>query len=404
MGRPSLSSATEVDLKPIRLTAVRGVVQTSAAAWEATSTEPWLRLELDIPAFAGSWIELIYDVGLSDVVTRPLLRCVTPDGPKDQILPGAMLGRAFWIGKISASTSEILVSPAKARGPFAFRVVAARKLSVAQLAARGWGARPKYLLLGLGNGLIGDSFLSERHFRRALHSTPIKAYSRWAEARRRPPEWDGFDALPPASATGPHIRVIAASGEPSFLARLTAQLRAQPWPHWSLSSPKSGASDRIVGFENDASLAECLTGLGPSDLVLAIRPEEHWAPETLAAAGAAALRDNSDVYYGDEEIDPEIGLRLKADWSPILRPVHGSDRASVDRTSELGAPFDWFAARRRGGRLQPASRRRAEGHPSPSRFGPLHASPSDRARRVAATSCVASAAKAMRLDRHSQSR
>ena len=266
----------------------------------------------------GSWIELIYDVGLTDVVTRPLLRCVMPDGSRDEILPGAMLGRAFWVGKIPATTTAILISPVTAPGPFAFRVVAARRLSVAQLAARGWRSRPKYVLLGLGNRLIGDSFLSERHFRRALHSTPIKSYPRWAEARRRPPEWDGFDALPPACATGPHIRVIAASSEPNFLAHLTAQLRAQPWPHWSLAAPASNATEGVLGFEKGARLADCLAGLGRRDLVLAMRPGEEWAPETLAAAGVAALRDISDVYYSDQELNIEGGLRLKPDWSPIL--------------------------------------------------------------------------------------
>ncbi len=259
------------------------------AGWEATSTEPWLRLEIDARIFAGSWIELIYDVGLTDVVTRPLLRCVMPDGARDEILPGAMLGRAFWVGKIPATTTAILISPVTAPGPFAFRVVAARRLSVAQLAARGWGSRPKYVLLGLGNRLIGNSFLSERHFRRALHSTPIKSYPRWAEARRRPPEWDGFDALPPACATGPHIRVIAASSEPNFLAHLTTQLRAQPWPHWSLAAPASNATEGVLGFEKGARLADCLVGLGRRDLVLAMRPGEEWAPETLASCRRRGL-------------------------------------------------------------------------------------------------------------------
>jgi O-antigen biosynthesis protein len=260
----------------------------------------------------------VYDAGLADAVTRPILRCLTPAGAKDEFLPGALLGRAVWMGKIPDKTSAILVSPAKTPGPFAFRVAMARPLSLAKIAARGWDTRPKYVLLGLGLGLIGDTFEAERRFRRALHSTRLKDYRRWAEARRRTPEWDGFDSLPSAAADGPRILVIASRSEPGYLAHLSAQLRAQPWPRWSLAAPGSTAQGGVIALGEDATLAACLAGLRPRDLVIAVRPREDWSPEALAIAGAAAMRDDSDIYYGDEECDAEGGLRLKPDWSPIL--------------------------------------------------------------------------------------
>jgi len=103
-----------------------------------------------------------------------------------------------------------------------------------------------------------------------------------------------------------------------FLARLSAQLRAQPWPRWSLAAPAPNPSADVVAFAKDAPLAACLADLDPRDLVLAVRPGEDWSPEALAIAGAAALRDDSDLYYCDEECEAEGGLRLKPDWSPIL--------------------------------------------------------------------------------------
>ena len=87
---------------------------------------------------------------------------------------------------------------------------------------------------------------------------------------------------------------------------------------WSLAAPATNPPAGIIAFKEDAPLAVCLADLGPRDLVLAVRPGEDWAPEALATVGAAARRDHSDVYYGDEESDPERGLRLKPDWSPIL--------------------------------------------------------------------------------------
>ena len=301
----------------MNLTAERDVVRT-AMGWEAATAEPWLRLETDANALAGRWIELTYDAGLADAVSRPLLRCVTPEGVKDEILPGAALGRAIWIGRISPGTGAILISPVGAPGPFAFRIAGLRVLSLTQLAARGWGQRPKYVLLGLGFGLIGNSFEAERRFRRALHSTPLAGYRRWAEARRRAPEWDGFDSLPPAARDGLEIHVMATQGEPKFLASLAAQLRAQPWLRWTLAAPAANASSGAVAFSENALLAERLADLRPRDLVLVARPGDDWIPEALAMAGAAALRDDSDVYYGDEEIVGAEGLRLKPDWSPIL--------------------------------------------------------------------------------------
>ncbi len=316
MAPHSRSSPADIRHESVGLIAECDVVR-GETGWEARTDEPWLRLSVNASEFAGCWIELIYDLGLTDAVTRPLLRSVVADGHQDQILPGAVLGRAIWLGRIPNGTIAILVSPVNSPGPFAFRIVSARILSRRQLVSRGIGMRPKYVMLGLGHEFFGNDLESERCFRRALHSTPIRIHRRWAEPRRRAPEWDGFDALPTKAVEGPHIRVVATDRNGLFLERLRSWLHAQPWPYWSLAAPMSDPSPDVVAFPPEARLAECLTDLRPRDFVIIVQPQDNWAPETLGAVGVASLSDDSDVYYGDEEII-DRGLKLKPDWSSIL--------------------------------------------------------------------------------------
>jgi GT2 family glycosyltransferase len=286
----------------------------------ATSKEPWLRLSIAGRVPANCWIELTYEASLLEPLARPLLRCLTADDVKEEILPGPLFGRAVWLGKIPPKTREIWISPTDRPGPFTFRVVGLREISLAERLARGW--RPRHTFFALYFGLVGQSFRAERHFRRTLMSTPLESYQPWRETRRRPPNWRGLDALPAAAAQGPHIRVVlteAADG--AAIARWLSRLRAQPWPRWSLAAsfderaaPEAGVVRLAPGATFGASLAD----LEPRDLVLLAQPEEEWAPEALAIAGAAALRDNSDLFYADEENEGGVTPRLKPDWSPIL--------------------------------------------------------------------------------------
>jgi hypothetical protein len=56
----------------------------------------------------------VYDGGLVDAVTRPILRCLTPSRAKDEFLPGPLFGRAVWMSWIPDKTSAILISPGSA--------------------------------------------------------------------------------------------------------------------------------------------------------------------------------------------------------------------------------------------------------------------------------------------------
>jgi GT2 family glycosyltransferase len=309
----------EAGAGPIRLVPERDVVLLDGGGI-ATSREPWLRLEMARGVPANRWVELIYEASLVDPLARPLLRCLTTHDVKEEILPGPLFGRGVWLGKIPAKTKAIWISPTDRPGPFAFRVVGLREISFSERVVRGW--RPRYTLLAIGYSLAGRLVLAELHFRRTLMSTPLGSYRSWRESRRREPDWGGLDALPAAAAQGPHIRVVLPESDSAAVARWLSRLRTQPWPHWSLAARADGSvapQEGVIALESGASLLDCLADLEPRDLVVLARPDEEWAPEALAIAGAAALRDDSDLFYADEESAGQGATpHLKPDWSPIL--------------------------------------------------------------------------------------
>jgi GT2 family glycosyltransferase len=308
-------------VQSVSLAPERDVAVGDGGALIATSREPWLRLVLDGAAPGDSWIELTYEAGLLGPLVRPVLRCVTPRETEDEILPGPIFGRAVWLGKIPAETSAISISPTDQPGPFHFRVVGWRKVTLAERIKRGLRGRPGHALLGLGFGLVGQSVHEERLFRRAMTPTPLDDYRRWRAARRRSPEWNGLDALPTEAALGPHIRVILPQADGETITRLLARLKAQPWPHWSLAAPFEHEPKRIeaIALNAGAPLRAALDGLDARDLVVVAPSAEAWADEALAILGAAALRDDADLYYADEDdVEACSSVRLKPDWSPRL--------------------------------------------------------------------------------------
>ncbi|MFZ2110005.1 MAG: hypothetical protein WAV18_32310, partial [Roseiarcus sp.] len=233
MGDRFLFSPDEVGAETITLVPERDVIGLDGKRI-ATSHEPWLRLEFAGGVPANRWIELTYEASLVDPLARPLLRCLTAQDVKEEILPGTLFGRAVWLGKIPAKTRAIWISPTDRPGPFAFRIVGLREVSFPERLARGW--RPRHTLLAVGFGLLGQPLRAERHFRRTLMSTPLECYEAWSEARRRSPDWRGLDALPAEAEQGPHIRVVLPEAGRGAIARWLGRLRSQPWPRWSLAA------------------------------------------------------------------------------------------------------------------------------------------------------------------------
>src|ERR1700722_2243787 len=80
-------------------------------AYLALSNSPWLRLDFNGPIPAGCWIELTYAASLFDPLVRPVVRCFTGKSYYDEILPGALFGRAIWLGPVPRATRDVWISP-----------------------------------------------------------------------------------------------------------------------------------------------------------------------------------------------------------------------------------------------------------------------------------------------------
>jgi GT2 family glycosyltransferase len=277
----------------------------------ATSGEPWMRLEVDAASLANRWVEMVYDASLVHDVARPVLRCFSGQAYEDAILPGPVLGRGIWLGKIPAATTKLCLSPANREGPFRFRIRSLRPISFVEKLSR--ARRPRQTWLGLGYGAIGWEKLSDRMFRRALMATPMEDYPVWRDARRRPWEPKGIDRLPAETRDSIHIRVLASAPN-----SLLTDLRTQTWPSWSIVSATPG--DGVIASAATARMRDIVADLKPEDLVAVHRAHESWRPEAWAELGTAASREvATDVFYGDEEIcGTSVVPRLKPDWSPIL--------------------------------------------------------------------------------------
>ena len=284
----------EVGLAP--LTNVRA----TANGWEATGPEPWLRCYA--PPSAGRWVRIEFASGLSDPLTRPVLRFVGRHRVHDELLPAAMLGRAIWIGRLPEDIREIWMSPTLAEGSFAFRIerwdVMSGPRAVTHFGSDGASRGLKYMW----GRLRGLEQFARLQARRALGATPLEEYEAWRQARGRAFE-PAFDR--PGGATAPlRFHILAPDGEAAETLKPT--LDSQTWPHWTLglAGERGGADDE--------------------DYVLKLDKGDRLEPHALVAlAEAVSRRPGLDAIYADEDAyHPASGRRhaprLKPDWSPLF--------------------------------------------------------------------------------------
>ena len=320
----------------VRLTAPRNV-EMGGRALGASAPTGWLRLDCDIDRLAGRWIEIDYRAGLLEPLTRPMLRCVGPGGNFDQALTGALFGRAAWVGSIPRDTTELLISPTDHTGRFDFEIIDLRVLPRSELLLRVVLRDPWRLALAFYSSVLGRKYMAEIQLRRAVCATPFENYDAWRNARVRSMDLEGFDAPQSDWRSGPEIRLIvdARAGYGSDLQSLVADLKAQPYPNWSLGvvgppgenedigeeMPIDGRRIRFAGAE--AKLNELLSDLTGRDFVAPVGAQEQVPVYMLAALAEAAVRQpKTMLFYGDEEsIDvggKYLEPRFRPDWSEVF--------------------------------------------------------------------------------------
>jgi O-antigen biosynthesis protein len=324
-GRPSiaLSLAQDVEIQDRR--------------YFALSETPWLRIDFDGPPPAGRWIRFTYSASLLDPLIRPLLRCFIGSSYHDEILPGALLGRAVWQGLIPAGTQEIWISPTNRLGAFGFSIDSIAVLSTAELIWRCMRGNPIRCLRGLGARLIGLTYVADTEFRRVLSQTPLADYARWRKLRLRDLDLTGLDMPRTNWELGPNIRFVTvlASGDLAAVQPLIAQLGAQPYPNWSvaviapqpLHEARPSKADcsiaRIMRLSPSAMAAELLEGLSDDDFIAPIATGDTSPAYAVAVLAEAAQQDPAaDIFYADQEVIDQDGrhraLKLRPDWSPIF--------------------------------------------------------------------------------------
>ncbi|MGY2051101.1 glycosyltransferase [Methylobacterium sp. JK268] len=287
---------------------------------------------------AGRWLALTYAQDRFAPARRPMLRFLTPDGPTDALLPGAVLGRAFWLGPVPDGTTAILLAP-----PSGLRVEAARLLPLWAVLARAARRRP----LILAEALLRAAQRDARRFRNALRIaavvTPLSGYAGWRAERARAFE-PALDR-PPATACRVGLRLDAAPHEAEAVRRSLSALLAQSHRDWCLALSWRGAPPAGAALPRDARIAESGDLPEGADALGLLRPGDVLAPDALAHLAAAL--DGADLVYADEEVETPDGPapRLKPAWSPDLALATGYPGRPMLVSRDLLARCGWAPGR-----------------------------------------------------------
>ena len=338
----------------IALSIVEGVVIENGR-YVAASSNPWLKLNVDVSSIENRWIRLTYASSLLDPLARPVLRCVLADGHQDQVMPAALFGRAFWLGRVPKGSKDIWLSPTNTPGPFSFRIEDLKRTNRGALLWRLFQENPWRAMKCVWGRALGHRDFARLQVRRTLCATPLSCYDAWRKARLRPFEPDAFDRPALAPARRPHFRIVVQLERktPAGLNSLITQMAAQCYPHWTLAivGPPASVKDMPWGVspvlvDSHAPAGEAIAGLDDDDFVIQIFPDDVLPNYALEAFASAIARDvEVDVFYTDEDRVDRGGVysspRLKPDWSPTLyesaRRLGGAIavKAKIIRVQEL---------------------------------------------------------------------
>ncbi len=309
----------------------------------ASTQSPWLKCEIDATRLAGRWVRLTYAAGFLDPLVRPVLRIAVSDGRRDEIMPGALHGRGFWLGPIPRGATEIWVSPTNRPGPFSFRIEGSEVVPLAKLIAELFAANPWRCAKFIWASLLGHREFARLQVRRALCATPLSRYDSWRTARSRPFDREGFDRPATGPERRPHFRIVV-RGDRSSVGEIDAlwrRLDSQPHRDWSMivcgvdAEPVSltGREPKIVFAPLAAPVSRCVDGLREGDFLVPVAVHDLMPEYALdVLAGESRRHPDVDLFYADEDMVDRHGryscARLKPDWSPIFEAA----------TPYLGAP------------------------------------------------------------------
>jgi GT2 family glycosyltransferase len=334
--RPFAKARQGSSLPSVSLSVAKDV-EVKDRSYLALTEEPWLRVDFNGPLPVGRWIRLAYSASMFDPLVRPLMRCFIGESHNDEILPGALFGRAVWLGLIPEGTEEIWISPTNRDGPFGFSLESIVTLSTAELIWRCMRKNPGRCLKGLGARLVGLRYSANVEFRRVLSATRLKDYDAWRKHRLRDLDRTNLEVPRTNWEDGPHIRFVTfmQPGSSASVQALVSDLSAQPYPHWTLAIFSQSGIDELAGLNvgdhkariiaagPGATVYEVLEGLSDTDFIAPISVGDR-IPAYAVAVLAETANQNlaTEMFYGDQELIGSDGrhqaLWLRPDWSPAF--------------------------------------------------------------------------------------
>ncbi|MGH6842953.1 MAG: glycosyltransferase family 2 protein, partial [Methylocella sp.] len=276
-----------------------------------------------------------YRLGLYDRPVRPLVSFRRgSDEIGWQLLPGPVLGRADWFGRVPAQATAVWISPVSEPGHFCFSIEEVETLSSRALLRRGLAGNRSRLLSAAGTWLLGWREEAEENLRWSVQGAPLTAWPAYRKRLSVAARLDEFESPRCDWTRAPVARLLVwleAETTAAPIDATIAALRDQPYERWTLT---------ILGTSDDALVNGRLKSWLAKDARLAVQGErleldgddadlvgfvefgDRLAPHALACFIEASERmPDALVLYCDEETADLDGLApiFKPDWSPHLQ-------------------------------------------------------------------------------------
>jgi GT2 family glycosyltransferase len=307
--------------EPLGLSPARDVV-VEGGMFRALTREPWLKVQDTTPFRARRIVEVRYCVDLLEPSCRPVIRFLGKDGAyRDVIMPAAVEGTGIWQGRVPPDTTEVWISPVNREGPFSFRLIDVRELSLAARLARA-KASPKRSFFARSARWVG------------LH-TEADLNLRWVFGRALEQDledWRGMrsNSIVHVAAPDMPVTIVLRAGDASIeqIAATYRSLVDQGLGDWRFALITSRAdvvdwiehaNDTRISRSDDVETSDIST----DRWICCLAPGDRLASMALAAfASAVARNPRHAIIYADEVAVTDDGKQIpvfKPDWSSILQ-------------------------------------------------------------------------------------
>ncbi len=331
------------------LTPARPLDTDAQGAWLSPDGPTRFRIEADIAALAGTWVEIEVAL-LTDAETVRTSLYVEREG-QDPALPSFFgcraRGQGSWVGLLPGDLSELWLEPLDAPGRFRIESLTIRPLSRSALVGRALRIDPVETTSSVGWRIVKKRLRARNRVEALFRRPTAETYAAWLrENDLVSPEERAFMLDLAASWTDPPLISIAMpvyNPEPRELEAAIASVKAQIYERWELCIADDASPDPRVRRVLDAAAASDgrirvayraqngnISAASNSALELATGPYtalmDHDdlipAHALFYVAREIVAHPDVDLIYSDEDKVDERGVRydphMKSDWNEEL--------------------------------------------------------------------------------------